>query len=343
MKVVFILVISFALLSCKTESIREFKQVVNLTNYRCVFSDKNQPLNTIIGMSIVDSILILQHVSDEYNFSFVDVNSGKLLLRWGKTGRGPGEYVEVGSGFTVFESQLVFLDGANNEINYVPISELLYSQDSLEVIKEPYPYTVDFRPIHIDILKDYKIAVGMFKESYFGILDNQNNIVSSVFDYPFTYKGIDGIYRGMVYQTRVKANREQNKFVILTMASDIFEIYECRNSEISKIYTSPFKHVPQVKNMGRRYIIDGDKSIIGFVNSSVTDEYIYFSYLDAKYDDVYKNGLASDEVLCFNWNGNKIKKYILPFRIRSFCVDDNYIYGVSCENDDMVVYKFDLK
>ena len=65
MKVVFILVISFALLSCKTESIREFKQVVNLTNYRCVFSDKNQPLNTIIGMSIVDSILILQHVNDE--------------------------------------------------------------------------------------------------------------------------------------------------------------------------------------------------------------------------------------------------------------------------------------
>lgn len=328
--------------ACQEPPVNSFKTTEQIIDYDSIFSDKETPFNTIIDMAVENNILVTQHANDEYNFSFIDIEKGGLIRRWGKAGRGPEEYIEIGSGFTIRESQLVFLDAARKEINYVPLSSLLNPQDSLKIRKEPYPYTVDFRPRHIDLLKEQKIASGFFKNGYFGILDFQNNEIAHTFDYPFPYDDIQGIDRGIAYQTRVRANAFQNKFIVQTLASDVFEIYELTNQGIQRIYTSPFQHVPRIKKQGRRYSLVGNKSIIGLINSAVTDKFIYFSYLEDKYDDVYKNGLSSNEILCFNWNGEKVKKYILPFSIGNFCIEGNNLYGVKYLNEQSVIYRFRL-
>lgn len=58
-------------------------------------------------------------------FSFIDVNGKKIIKRLGKRGRGPGEYLQIGTGFTVCGSKLVFLDAMQKEINYVSISDVI--------------------------------------------------------------------------------------------------------------------------------------------------------------------------------------------------------------------------
>lgn len=329
-------------LSCQKAAIDSFEITEKIVDYDSIYSDKDSPFNTITDMAVVDNLLITQQADDEYHFSLIDTENGKLIRRWGKAGRGPEEYIQVGSGFTIYKSQLVFLDATQKEINYIPLQDLTDKKEQIEIRKEPYPYTVDYRPIHIDMLKEQKIAVGYFKEGHFGILDSHNNIIANNFDYPFAYNDIQGINRGTVYQTRIKANIVQNKFVIQTLASDIFEIYEATGKEIRRIYISPFKHIPQIKNQGGRYGLNGNKSIIGLICTAVSDELICFTYSDEKYDNADKNGLASNEILCFNWKGEKVKKYILPFPVRSFCIDRHYIYGVTYEGEESIIYRFKL-
>ena len=83
------------------------------------------------------------------------------------------------------------------EINYVSISDVIENKIPYHIEKEAYPYTVDFRPRHMDVINHVKVAVGSFKEGYFGLLDSSNNILGCFFDYPFAYEGVEGIYRGV--------------------------------------------------------------------------------------------------------------------------------------------------
>lgn len=61
-----------------------------------------------MNMEIVDSILILQHAMDEYAFSFINVNNGELLSQWGRTGEGPEEFIDFGSGLKSLTRELFF-------------------------------------------------------------------------------------------------------------------------------------------------------------------------------------------------------------------------------------------
>lgn len=51
---------------------------------------------------------------------------------------------------------------------------------------------------------------------------------------------------------------------------------------------------------------------------AVSDEMICFTYSAESYAKANKAGFISNEILCFNWKGEKIKKYLLPFPISTF-------------------------
>ena len=138
--------------ACKRSDIDVFDIVEEITDYDSVYSDKNDVFNRITDMAILDSVLITKHMNDTYHFSFIDVNGKKIIKRLGKRGRGPGEYLQIGTGFTVCGSKLVFLDAMQKEINYVSISDVIENKIPYHIEKEAYPYTVDFRPRHMDTL-----------------------------------------------------------------------------------------------------------------------------------------------------------------------------------------------
>jgi hypothetical protein len=296
-------------------------------------------------MEMFDNIIIAKNVSgDNYIFSFYDIAKGKFLDNWGTIGQGPGEYVQT-SDYTILDSQLVFLDNMKKEINYIPIPDILNKSATLNVKRESYPYTVDFRPHTIHIINDKKIAIGSFKEGRFGVLDAENNILNCSSDYPFHYEEITGIYRGAVFQGQIKSNPEQSKFVISTFCSDIFEIYRVTDSGIVRTFVSPFNHIPRIQkrpggNSG--YGIDYNESIGGLTNMTVSKDFICFTYSEKNYTETSGSGKLSNEILCFDWNGEKVEKYILPFPINDFCFDNNFIYGIRDNEDETVIYRFKI-
>ena len=50
------------------------------------------------------------------------------------------------------------------EINYVSISDVIENKIPYHIEKEAYPYTVDFRPRHMDVINHVKVAVGSLKK-----------------------------------------------------------------------------------------------------------------------------------------------------------------------------------
>lgn len=329
--------------SCKEEkSITTFRTISKIESYDSIASDKNAPWGPITDMEIVDSLLVIKHANDEYHFSFFDVNRKKLLTRWGKIGDAPNELLSFGNGFNIIDSKMFFLDGKSKNINKVSIADILNHKEPIDISRETYPYNTDFRPFRINIIKDKKIALGAFKNGRLGILDSLNNIVESSFDYPFEIDEIEGLYKGTVYQANIKSNNYQSKFVISTIASDVFEIYEVANGIVSRTYVSAFNELPKIWKKGGRYAIDYDNSIAGYMNLAVSDSLICFMYSANSYNETASQEFASAEILCFNWRGEKVKKIILPFVVNTYCLDANYIYATRYINDETVLYRFEL-
>lgn len=328
---------------CKKEDIDSFDVVRRISIYDSIYSDKNDILGPVTDMEIYNHILVTKHSKDDHYFSFIDTDQGKLCRKWGTKGRGPGEYIQLGPGFTVLDSQLVILDGAKKEINYVPIADILEKNDSsIQVKKESYPYTKDFRPNTLNILKNKKIALGYFKEGRFGILDSVNNPRDGNFDYPFPYENVKGIDRGTVFQSKIKSSNLQERFVIFTLNSDVFEIYHVGDTAIRQVFVSPFHAMPIVQKRGKRYSVDYRRSIAGLMKMAVSDDLVCFTYSSATDEDAGRLGKASDEILCFDWDGKKVVKYILPFPVSAFCIDKDYIYGVRYQENECVYYRFKM-
>lgn len=85
---------------------------------------------------------------------------------------------------------------------------------------------------------------------------------------------------------------------------------------------SPFKHIPKTWKKGGGYAIDYNQSIGGIKNIAVSDDLICFSLFLQNYNEAAKTDFASNELFCFDWDGNKVKKYVLPFPIGNFCIDE---------------------
>lgn len=337
------LLFSTLIFSCKKSEINSFSKVIERYDSKLIYSDKNDVLGEITDIEILDSTIIMKHMNDHFYFSFANINDGKLVKRWGRKGRGPGEYIQLGSGISIFEKKLVFLDGIKKEINKVSVIDIINDND-IKITKNAYPYTKDFRPKDLNIINDKKIAIGSFKDGRFGVLDSRNRIIEYSSEYPFNYEKVKGIYKGSVFQSKLKSSAANSKFVIQTFSSDIFEIYEVTDNSILNIFVSPFKHIPKIKQRTnkRLFTIDSHKSIAGLMSMAVSNELICFTYSSKSYFEARDSGFTSDEILCFDWNGNKIRKYRLPFPIAKFCIDEKHIYGVRYHKDETMIYQFKL-
>jgi hypothetical protein len=341
-KEIFLLVIIIMCYSCeKQKSINYFDNTEHITESELFFTDKKAILGRVFNIDVYDSLVILQHNLDEYAFSFIHSVNGELSAKWGSKGHGPNEYVQILGDFDVYRGKLVFLDNTKH-INFVPIAEVIHQQTNFNIDREPYPYIADFRPMRIVLMNDsIKIALGGFEKGRFGIFSS-HRILNCPYDYPFNYKEIQGIYRGSVFQSRMKTNQLENRFVLSMLSSDIFEIYQLTDTTVERIFISPYKHIPTIWKKGNRYTINYARSVAGITGMAVTENYICFTYSSQSYEEAVQSSLYSNEILFYDWNGNKVKKVILPFSIGRFCLDDNYIYGLRTEGEETCIYRFKM-
>ena len=183
-------------------------------------------------------------------------------------------------------------------------------------------------------------------EERFGVLDSANRIVECPFNYPFTTTPVEGISRGNVFQSKIEQNEKSDRFVIMRLTSGIFEIYKVAQDEVKKVYrhpSSPITQLTEKPKSGNRYTIDYKQSAAGFMEMAGSAELICFTHSSRPYSVEAKEGKYANEILGFDWDGNRVVKYVLPFAINHFCIDCPSIYGTARRDDHIVLYRFPIR
>lgn len=236
----------------------------------------------------------------------------------GKKGQGPLEFVGIGTDFTMSNGKLSCTESSKKEIKSVMVTDILQNGDSARVESTPYPYKRDFRPFRFTIVGNKRLFLGGFAEGRLGMTDATGRIIPTVTDYPFDCGEVEGIYRGATFQGNIKGCEKQKKFVISTFSSDVFETYSVEGDNVQRTYVSSYHYPPQVMKKRGMFTIDTDKSIGGLLKMSTNDEFIHFTYSSKSYKETSLTDNASDEILCFDWNGKKIKKISASFSHKHF-------------------------
>jgi hypothetical protein len=278
-------------------------------------------------------------------FTFINLKNEEIIKKWGIKGRGPNEFNSF-SNYSIKNGYLFFGDPVKKVMNKVSIKDILLKKNP-KIISKPYPYTKTFRPRDLYLHKDKKLVLGYFEKGRIGMLDQNNNILGTFEEYPFNNENvtnINNLFKGTIYQGRIVTNPNNEKFCIMNLSSDAFEIFELKNNNIKKLYTSEFIHQPIiVKKRENVYLVNG-KSIAGLLDVSATEDNIYFSYSNKTSKEMMLNSNKSNEILCFDWNGQKKTKYITSIPISRIAINKNYLYGIhyDVKNGKTLFVKFKI-
>ncbi len=365
------------------DSVYSFKNEEKITECDTLYTDDEGRFGEISEMAVFDTLLIFEERGGDALFTLVSTESGEVVGEWGDT----LAYPSLGEGFTILGSEIIFLDLAKHEINYLPIASILETSrattdvataseeaevttgkanadnatvldtpatsattasttseataadeetTALTLRREPYLYNEEFQPTQVEILDGMRIFEGAFEEGYFGVTDEDGNLIPTESAFPFKMRReVKGMNRGELYRSIIKAGNPgyiNNKFVVQLLHSDAFAIYEVTDDGgIERIYLSPLKYVPQIERNSDKtgYQIDRVRTIEGLKSISLTEGCIAFLYSKNLIFRFEKGGRFKKmrEILCFSWSGKKLVKYILPCSLTGFSLTEDYIYG----------------
>ena len=339
-----VLLLPIILVACKnrTESAKGFKEVIELTDYQQIYSDAEQlPLGEVSSMLVYENTLVTKHVRDEFTFSFFNTTNGELICRWGKKGNGVGEFISFGVNLQIIDDQLTFAESMSKTFNLVSMTDILGDSTKVDIRTQPYPYTGEFRGNKFAFLNGMKVVMGFFEQGRLGLLSKENDVLGTFGDYPFHYDEITGIHRGITFQGDIGVNSKENKCAVSIYNSDIFEIYQLKGKELNPIFVSSIENKPAIKEIsGGLFSVNRNQSIAGYLEMAVSDELIAFLYSPLFAADAKSK--QSNEIHCFNWKGEKLMKYILPFPISNFCFNNEYLFAVRYLDDDIEIYRFKI-
>lgn len=197
------------------------------------------------------------------------------------------------------------------------------------------------------------IGIGYFKKRY-GIADSTGDVIEEYLTYPLSENlnstSINAI--SMAYQGEFKKHPTKNLFYSATLLAPIFEIIKYDDSQITKVF-SWYQGYPKIKDQSNGNTITleyEDDCEISFVNSSCTEKYIYLLYSGKEHGKRNQRSIdpyLSNQVLVFDWEGNKVCKLILDREVKSISVDENdqVLYSLFKEKNSLQegIMKFDLK
>ncbi len=381
------------------DSVYSFKNEEKITECDTLYSDDEGRFGEISEMAVFDTLLIFEERGGDALFTLVSTESGEVVGEWGDT----LAYPSLGEGFTILGSDIVFLDLARHEINYLPIASILENSETatattaatatagksageeakataekatadranadnataldtttastgsataneatvpevtaLALRREPYLYSEEFQPTQVEILEGMRIFEGAFAEGYFGVTDEEGNLIPTESEFPFKVRReVKGMDRGELYRSIIKAGNPgniNNKFVVQLLHSDAFAIYEVTEEGIERIYLSPWRYVPQIERNSDKtgYQLDKIRTIEGLKSISLTEGCIAFLYSKNLIFRFEKGGRFKKmrEILCFSWSGKKLVKYILPCSLTGFSLTEDYIYGYHTDDEN---------
>ena len=296
---------------------------------------KNSPdfiMRHPVRMIKVGSLFIISDFSGDQIFTVFNIDTGDTY-RFGNRGRGPDDFTD-GYGLQSFSDTTFFIfDRVLRRISFFKVQK-----DKISCYKKlSIPLVLNVTPYNDSIF----ITNGNppFEGNY-GVLDLNNSMVESYIDYPSgLHDDLPDFIRSRIYFSHIENKPNTNRFVAFKNSHHIIDILDYMKMELKLAERKIFHHRKweaagrgaNPSDNNRRYIFTAPR-----ITSS--DNRIFACYQNPQIDE------GDDwHILTFDWNGNPLGRYSIPFDpyvITS--VDDSTIYSVALVDEEFRLMKIDF-
>lgn len=318
-------------------------QLVRVTKYDSIYVHSDVPMGEILEAAICNNTMILKQESEKDIFLFVDCPTGNVIKTWGRRGHGPQEFLNFGMSVDVRDSTLAFMEWDTRTLHTLNVNNIMADKTPFHISNQTYPYTRDFRPNKLYRLGNGWLALGYFANSRLGYLTEDMKEVASNIDYPFKHSDISCLYAGTVFQG--KAACTESRGAIITNMSDALEIVSVDSmGNITKTAEVKPTMQPKYSNSFGRLANLYKENSTGYIDVCADSEYVYvLSGGELNYKECAEKGFMATSVVKYDWEGNLICEYKLPFPVSEICVQETKMYGIRLDAEDVIIYSFDIE
>ena len=300
---------------------------------------------------VVDSLLIV----NEYRQSgellyFFHRNTGKLLKKNGRVGRGPNEFIapislsaeEIGE-INIYEKRTfrVFKSTVNQELEMKNTNQQRHLNSKTQ--------TVNF------LTSDRLLLTGLFDGLRFSLIDGHGNVKQEFGDYPeIKTIGTSGgtvelnwQTKGMLFQSDISIHPGKHKFAVAYGNVGVVELFDSSKGTFKKTNEVVLQRKVRLKRYSSGSVLSAERDDTeprGFIDITSNDSFIYVLYSGkAKREFKYTTYLGG-EIMVFDWDLNPVSNYVLDEALRCFVLDDNNnrIYGIAEEDHEPLIVYFEI-
>ncbi|HBG41549.1 MAG TPA: hypothetical protein DDW85_09065 [Porphyromonadaceae bacterium] len=200
----------------------------------------------------------------------------------------------------------------------------------------------------VPLISGKYVALGLFENGRYLLLDNAGKEISYNFDYP-KFEGEESFtnaHKAMAFQGKIMNRPDGRRFFFACSNSELFQIFQIKNNKIGSIYDFQGEFATFVpEGDGHQKIAAGVSrdSKTKFIDAYCTQKYIYLLYSNRLIRENINKAFYANIILVYDWNGKAIKRYNLDIDVNNIAVneDDNMIYASDNESFTSMV-KFEI-
>ena len=358
MKKIFILTSLFIFLACinkKNVSIVELFETSQLINHQVFDIHGVEELLNPVSISTFTNNLIIRNSKTPQLFTIIDIESKRIIKHCGNSGQGPGEFLGVMDFYNNYlETGINIWDARLLRLSFYPYSDLMrdsiISCQNIVIGINDNEKFFDTTPTVMQIDSSLFFTLGGHTNKLFTLLDTKNNIRKEIGDYPpeDLNTQIHFMLKRLAYNGKIRYNKSLKKLVYISLASEMFEIYDINDSNCELVmgnYSTTPKYGEDIQaNGGRSVKFDLLNNGNGEnMELTISDENIYILYQTYNKEKIEKERRlqgTGDLVLVFDWNGNPIKSYTLDCFVKTIHYDKvrNRLFAIHDNPDPEIIY-----
>ena len=337
---IFIIIYAFTFTCLAQEKNNELKFDGIIKDIPCINKlNINGGLYNPKAIRIVDNLLIVRNYQAEYFISAYSLETGKIIFKCGKKGRGPGEILSTIDCNIDSKKKQIWL----SDLNQKRISCYSYAnvEDGIAPLCKSFLFNDEYiqRCILLGDSVLYCHLVGS-KDGFSNILISRNgNLISRVGKYPKTNKEICYLIASNIFSCRLDCSMENKTIVKAYSKCKRIELLDL-DGNMKKLLVDNEYALPNFYAEGTKLgLYDTSIKCFGDVVAGKDSFYVIYSGQNVL------ETFGTYTLLEFDYNGKCLHNYKLGKKIKSMDIDfsTSKIYGLG-EDDDLepCVYEFQL-
>jgi len=335
-----------------TKSIDIPEEPVTLTGTRLSVSDSlYQPMRLAVFTDENDDLLaVVSDLTKQPPLHYLNVTKDEYITGMGRSGKGPGEFVNAGSVYYDAETnRAVVVDAMQQRLTFIDLNQPVYSLKRLHQTEPPI-MNLEFQGLPFDLLKLHNnkyAAIGPMQVSNsqkFAFIDSsgkQTGAIGSIPEYGST--NLPPAKQHLAWRAIGAKNSKGTRFTTAYYNMDLLEIYNINGERIEAVRGPRFSPLI-VESKDNILRLSEEYTRISYISVTSHKGYIYALYSGRKLNHPQRN--MANNVLVLDWEGNFITSYKLDRDVFEIAVSPSgkILFAIVNDQDatEPGLYKYEL-